>query len=197
MSAAPELVTDRLLLTPVQWADEHELWQLHSDPAAFRFDPDGPLTEPAHLRWVLQRWLTSWRLHDRGNWTVRSLDTADLLGVVGLAPLDADDPVAPGELSLYYRFTPAVHGRGYAMEALSALLDDPEHGPGVRDVLVVTSGQNEPSLRLARRLGFEPAQPQRPVPADRPGDVLLIRPGRRRHTPESHGYIERSSRDDR
>lgn len=171
--------TERLRLAQVAGSDLAELFALHCDPRAFRDDLTAPLDSEEEMRWVLGQWRESWVRDGVGYRTVRARAAADalptgLLGVVGLSVLVTDEGAA---LSAYWRLAPAATGRGIATEAMRAMLADPLHGPGGREVLAVTSGDNRASIALADRLGFRPAPPQRPVPGGRPGDVLLVRPG--------------------
>ncbi|WP_172805762.1 GNAT family N-acetyltransferase [Brachybacterium sp. P6-10-X1] len=169
------MITPRLRLAPVSSADLAELFDLHADPRAFAEDLTEPLTELAQMRWVLGQWIDSWRRHGTGYLTVRPRATGDgrrpLLGVVGLTPLTGEQA-----LSAYWRLDPAATGHGLATEAMSAVLARPALGARHHEVLAVTAAENLPSRALAARLGFSPAPPDRPVPGDRPRDVLLIRP---------------------
>ncbi|AXK46808.1 GNAT family N-acetyltransferase [Brachybacterium saurashtrense] len=100
-----------------------------------------------------------------------------LLGVVGLAPLEAEGRRL---LSAYWRLDPALTGRGVAQEAMRAVLAHPRLGGRDEEVVAVTAGGNAPSRTLAARLGFEPAPSQRPVPGGRDGGVLLVLPAHAR-----------------
>ncbi len=88
---------------------------------------------------------------------VVELDGA-MIGIVELNRRDADhrSQVRPGagEAELGYLLLPTAWGHGYATEACAAALDwFAGEQPGAPMVLS-TSTANEPSLRLARKLGF-------------------------------------------
>ena len=174
--SAPVLRTGDLELPLVGEADLEDLFTLHADPAAFAHDTTAPLPARGQMAWVLRQW----QEHaapggGAGYRTVREHDGGACLGVVGLAPLDTEQgPV----LSAYWRITPAAQGRGVASAAMRAVL---AACPGPEpEVVAVTHVRNAPSLALARRLGFLPAPPERPVPSDRRDDVLLLLPPARR-----------------
>lgn len=80
------------------------------------------------------------------------------VGVVVLDRRDAQQPghLRPegGELEVSYTFLPAHWARGYATEAVTAVLDWAATSLPDHDVIVCTQLANERSLRLARRLGF-------------------------------------------
>ncbi|MFC7464833.1 GNAT family N-acetyltransferase [Brachybacterium sp. GCM10030252] len=179
-------------LSPVSEGDLEELFSLHADARAFVDDLTEPLTARAQMRWVLSRWIEHWQRHGSGYFAVRTRGRtglpAGLLGVVGLATLEADGErdrateaaSASGDsalLSAYWRLDPEAVGRGVATEAMAAVLDDPVVGARECEVVAVTAAGNAASRALAARLGFRAAAPDRPVPGDRPGDVLLVRPG--------------------
>ena len=53
-----------------------------------------------------------------------------------------------------YVFAPPFHGHGYATEAVGALLDLAFSGLGLHRVVARLDARNEPSARLAERLGL-------------------------------------------
>ena len=175
-----ELRTARLRLTPVAECELEELLALHADPRAFVEDLTEPLTDLAQMRWVLERWRTTWAEHGLGYLSVRALRPTDgsvplptgLLGVVGLTPLVVGNRTV---LSAYWRLATAATGHGVASEAMREVLAHPQLG-GRSEIVAVTAAGNQPSRALAARLGFTPAPPEQPVPGGRPGDVLLVLP---------------------
>ncbi|GAA2790305.1 GNAT family N-acetyltransferase [Kitasatospora paracochleata] len=88
---------------------------------------------------------------------VVALDEA-MIGIVTLDPRAAERPghVRPeaGETELGYMFLPQAWGRGYAGEACAAALDwFSEVLPG-EPVVLTTQTANDPSMRVAAKLGF-------------------------------------------
>jgi RimJ/RimL family protein N-acetyltransferase len=73
-----------------------------------------------------------------------------LIGNVGLQLLE-DGP----DVELLYRLSSHVWGRGLATEAAAASLDYGFLDLGLQEIVAVIAEDNEPSLRLAARLGFE------------------------------------------
>ncbi|GAB4097540.1 GNAT family N-acetyltransferase [Brachybacterium horti] len=164
------LRTPRLRLPLVTEQDLEELWRLHSDPAAFLHDSTAPLTAKGQMAWVLRQWVAHAESGGAAGYRrVLPAGGGDLLGIVGLAPLDS---AAGPLLSAYWRLHPAAQGQGLATEALRAVLGMLR--PGDPEVIAVTAARNAPSLALARRLGFHPGPPEREVPGGRAGDVLLV-----------------------
>lgn len=88
---------------------------------------------------------------------VIELDGA-MVGMVKLARHDPDRPgnrsLETGETELGYLLLPQVWGRGYGAEACAAALDwFADVRPG-ESVVLYTQTANEPSMRLAAKLGF-------------------------------------------
>lgn len=86
---------------------------------------------------------------------VVDLDGATI-GIVSLERRDADYEVSPavGKVELGYLFLPEVWGKGYAAEACAAALCCfTDAVPGEPVVLAIQTA-NEPSVRLAVKLGF-------------------------------------------
>jgi RimJ/RimL family protein N-acetyltransferase len=87
-----------------------------------------------------------------GLWAIVLLERRDPIGTVLLMPLaDADGPTDQVEIG--WHLHPEEQGRGYATEAAQALLD--RAADGIDAVLALIDLDNEPSQRVARRLGME------------------------------------------
>ncbi|MBV7433045.1 tRNA glutamyl-Q(34) synthetase GluQRS [Dermabacteraceae bacterium TAE3-ERU5] len=155
------LRTERLLLTTVAASDLEFLTRLHSDPAAFAHDTTPPLTSPAQMAHVMEQWEER-RLAGGCGYALVSLPGADApvpIGVAGLKtlPLNGEDV-----LNLYVRISPAHWRRGYAREALRALLAQVDEAfPGKRAVIVTDAG-NAPMRALSASLGFHETDEQEP-----------------------------------
>lgn len=78
--------------------------------------------------------------------------TGEAVGSLGcVGPPDADGGVVVG-----YSVYPAFQGRGYASEALRALVSWALAQPGVRRVRATIPPDNTPSLKVAARAGLHP-----------------------------------------
>jgi RimJ/RimL family protein N-acetyltransferase len=151
---APRLVTERLEL---RLPTRDDVWAMHAiatQPPTARFLGSN---RPAEHFLRFSRSAGSWLLYGYGSFMVRERGKPDLIGNCGVfhtfrelgADFD-DSPEAGWILS-------ADHvGKGYAAEAMTAALDwfDGEHGPR-RMVAMIAEG-NQPSQRLAQKLGFTP-----------------------------------------
>lgn len=98
-----------------------------------------------HLRSYLQ----VWRECGLGYWLVSAGDEA--VGLTGVRPLRLGDRAC---WNLYYRFRTAVAGRGYATEAARRALEAVGGAAPGEPVVAQIAPDNEPSLRVAHRLGM-------------------------------------------
>ena len=149
------LITDRLILAPVELKDYDELKDLWGDRDFVQHIFPQPLSgEDVWSR--LLRDIGHWEALGHGNWTIRLKDTGEHVGSVGI--LDFRREVEPriDAPELGWGVRPKFQGQGLAFEALSAALtwaDDALNAP--RTVCMISPG-NEPSLALAKRAGYAP-----------------------------------------
>jgi RimJ/RimL family protein N-acetyltransferase len=85
--------------------------------------------------------------------------SGDLIGDVALHVLEGD----PGSVEIGYSLAPVHRGRGYASEAVAAIVNYALDQRGKDEVMAWTDTRNEASIALLKRLGFvlDPASRQR------------------------------------
>lgn len=66
-------------------------------------------------------------------------------------------PPLKGTVAIGYSLLPAYRGKGYATEAVTALTDWAFSHPEVRKIIAETLPDNEPSIRVLKRAGFQRA----------------------------------------
>jgi RimJ/RimL family protein N-acetyltransferase len=124
--------------------------------AAYRSDPDvsryqgWDRTDVDSIRADLQ--MMASRVPGDPGWvqfSVEERETGALVGDVGLSPGDE-----PGVIKIGYTIAPAYQGRGYATEAVRALIDYAFDTLGAEIVRAYASALNKPSHRLAERVGM-------------------------------------------
>jgi RimJ/RimL family protein N-acetyltransferase len=150
----PTLLTPRLTLRPARDADLDALWALWTDPEVRRFlwDDEVISRERAAESLTATRGLESaglglWALDLRGG----PGDEATV-GCVALRLADAAGSVEP-----LVALAPGVWRRGYAAEALRAVLVYAFWTLGLAELVALVDVPNEPSHRLLERLGFASA----------------------------------------
>ncbi|KAF2832457.1 acyl-CoA N-acyltransferase [Ophiobolus disseminans] len=153
------LKIDRLLLREFQVEDIDAYHALESTEANARYQSWGPRTmeESRELVWSNMQNST---VNPRTNWELVVESEERLVGRVGaaLTRLDAADHAQPDvRFDLWFSFLPAVHGKGFATEAVRALVDvltEKYNEKGV-EFEIECDPRNTGSCKLAERLGFE------------------------------------------
>jgi ribosomal-protein-alanine N-acetyltransferase len=100
------------------------------------------------------------------NWLVVDRETGEAAGSVAFA----GPPGAEGAVLVGYAMYPAYEGRGYATEAVKAMVAWAFAQPGVREVRALAPVWNTPALRVAENVGMRPVASEED---DDVGEVLL------------------------
>ena len=93
-------------------------------------------------------------------WILRAVglrETKTMIGHIGFHTLPGAEylnPYAPGSVEFGYSIFPNQRRKGYASEAVQALMDWATREYDVTRFVVSISPANEPSLRLAHKFGF-------------------------------------------
>ena len=144
--------TERLLLRPLAMADADALLAYRGRDDVSRYVPFEPMSRDDIVERIAGRWART-ELTDEGQSLTLGAQlagTGELAGDVVLFWHSREH--AGGELG--YVFNPALAGRGYATEAAGAMLRLGFSELGLHRIVARIDERNEPSLRLARRLGM-------------------------------------------
>ena len=152
------LRTPRLVLRGWVEADAPAFLDIYSREEVVRWRGPQPRRAVATPEEALE-WIR--RGHERqagleppmGLWAIVLLERRDPIGTVLLMPL-ADADGSTDRVEIGWHLHPDEQGRGYATEAAQALLDRAA-AAGIDAVLALIDLDNEPSQRVARRLGME------------------------------------------
>lgn len=145
------LVTERLVLRRSRPEDAETISGYRSDPEVNRqqgwdrTDPDGVRADIEEMR--------DRRPGEPGGWVQFSVEERHggrLVGDVGISPVDGES----GVLKLGYTISPAAQGRGYATEAIGALVAYAFGTLGADIVRAYASADNLPSIRVAEKVGM-------------------------------------------
>lgn len=140
--------TARLVLEPVDMADLDDLYALHADPAVWTHLPSGRHTSPQRTAEEITAFMADWERDGIGYWTARLPQTGQLAGIGGVR-------LKQGRVfNLYYRFSPAFQGRGYAGETARAALAAAGRAAPQIPVMAYLLEHNTGSARVAERLGL-------------------------------------------
>lgn len=152
---APNLLTERLELRLPTAADFHATMDIVSHAETGRFLGPQSTTADHFVRFC--RSAGSWLLYGYGAFMIRVRDSEEVIGNCGVFHTwrglgdDFDDSPEAGWILRHDKV-----GSGLASEAMTATLDwfDRAHGP--RRVVCMIAAGNEPSVKLAGKLGFAP-----------------------------------------
>ncbi|MAV47459.1 MAG: N-acetyltransferase [Alphaproteobacteria bacterium TMED89] len=143
------LNTPRLYLRALGPADIDVVMPLRSDPAAMERMLEGVQDRRAALE-TLKNFEAFWTTQGIGMFGVFTRDEDRFIGEAGVMMR----PDGLG-LALRYSFLPAARGRGYAREAVMAIIDHALREPeGLPRLVAVLSDDNKSSQALAEDLGF-------------------------------------------
>ena len=146
------ILTDRLRLRRSRPEDAETISAYRADPAVHRYqgwertDPDGVRAEIEEM--------APRAPGAPGGWTQLSVEdraTGELVGDVGLSPAEDE----PGVIKIGYTMSPAFQGRGYATEAVGALIAYAFDTLGADVVRAYASALNLPSIRVAEKVGMQ------------------------------------------
>ena len=146
------LRTERLVLRPFTPEDEDSLYAFQSDPDAVRYVPYSPRTRE-QVAEVLLRKMSNIALRREGDLLELAVTLSDDKTVIGDLLL-ALQSVAHQTLEIGYIFAPAAGGRGFATEAVRALVDLAFDPIGARRIVARVDARNRSSSALLERLGF-------------------------------------------
>ena len=98
----------------------------------------------------------NWQLNGFGGWGVERRDDARLIGSLALFTAWRDlEPEFGEEPEMGWIFATETHGKGIAGEACRAVLDWVEVNLSPTPIWAIIAPKNEPSLKLAAKLGFQ------------------------------------------
>lgn len=147
------LSTERLHLRPLGAADAPALFAIHADPEFARFWSSTPWTEMAQAEALIAQDQRDLERGEHVRLGIERRDDGALLGSCTLFKIHA----ANRRAETGYGLAPAVWGRGYAREAMQALLGwgfAPD-GLNLHRVEADIDPDNLASAKLLERLGFQ------------------------------------------
>ena len=155
--------TERLVVRPWTAADADRHFDMYSrwEVARWLGSVPAPLESPEESVARIDRWAALTRRDDRfGIWAVEVADTGIVAGTVLLVPMPLtgeDRPRSPeegGDVEVGWHLHPDCWGQGYATEAARAAIGK-GFAAGLSEVVAIVYADNEPSMRVCRRLGME------------------------------------------
>ncbi len=152
---APHIETERLTLRPWRKDDFRPYHAIMREPEVHRhFGPEPMGAEECWRR--LRAAVGGWQFDGFGTWAVERKSDKALVGNVGLFIGWRDlEPEFGEEPEMGWIFATETHGQGLASESCRAVLDWARDNLEPTPIWAIIAPANEPSLKLADKLGFE------------------------------------------
>ncbi len=155
LTSAPVLETERLLLRGFREDDLDDHAAMLSDPIVMQHFGGHLFGREDSWRRLLGG-VGLWQLQGTGLFAVERKSDGKLVGHAGLFDYHREmSPSIEGKPELGYIFAAEVHGQGIAREACDAVLDWADSTLDADEIVAIISPANQPSIKLAQRLGFE------------------------------------------
>lgn len=137
------IITQRLMIRPFEFGDWPGLQRIALDfqSSPYRYFDHGMPTEDERVQEAARYFEST------GMWFSVLLDGA----MIGYICFHGEE----GDIDVGYCFHASAHGRGYAFESISALLEFLESTGAVNRFTAGTALDNIPSVKLLKKLGFE------------------------------------------
>jgi RimJ/RimL family protein N-acetyltransferase len=149
------LETSRLILRQHDIDDFADMVSLWTEPEVTRFTSGSTPATPEECWQRLLRYRGLWSLLGFGYFVITERRKGAYLGEAGLADFRRSiTPSMAGKAEAGWALMPSDWGKGYAHEALTAILDWYAKTPDPRPVACIINSDNSGSIRLAEKSGF-------------------------------------------
>ncbi len=153
-STAPVIETERLRLRGYRLDDFDRCAALWADPVVTRFIGGKPSTrEESWMR--LLRNAGHWSLLGFGYWVAEEKVSGRMVGEIGFFELKREiEPSFEGMPEAGWVLAPHAHGKGFATEAVKAILAWGEKQFAGKTTACIISPENAASIRVAEKCGY-------------------------------------------
>ncbi|MGN6772210.1 MAG: GNAT family N-acetyltransferase [Rhizobiaceae bacterium] len=154
LRSCPSIETERLLLRAHRLDDFEAYAAMWADETVTRYIGGQPFSR--EMSWTrFLRYAGHWPVMGFGFWAIEEKGTRGFIGEAGFHELRRElEPAIEGTPEIGWTLVPDVHGRGYASEALSALIEWGERRLARQDFVCLIDHGNLASIRLAQKFGF-------------------------------------------
>jgi RimJ/RimL family protein N-acetyltransferase len=145
------LETDRLVLRRLSAEDAEFILELLNQPSFLRYIGDkGVRTTEDAVRYIQTGPVASYERFGFGLYLVEMKETKVPIGMCGLLKRDTLPDADVG-----FAFLPDYWSQGYAFEAASGVMTYGREVLGLRRIVAITSLDNDPSIRLLKKIGMK------------------------------------------
>lgn len=150
----PVLETERLRLRGHREHDLVHCAKMWSDPIVVRYTTNQPLTEEESWRRLLS-YVGHWELMGYGYWVAEEKLTGRFVGEVGFADYKREiEPSLKGVPESGWVLASGAHGKGYATEAVRAIVAWGDAHFGLPRTACIIQPENTASIRVAEKCGY-------------------------------------------
>jgi RimJ/RimL family protein N-acetyltransferase len=150
---APTLLTNRLSIEPMALAHWEEYAAAWADPRMTEFIGGEPRIRNISWGKMLQG-IGLWSLFGYGYWSFVERESGKFVGNGGLAQFERGIPELEGYPEAGWAFAPDAWGKGYATEAMAAILRWAD-AANLGEIRCIIDPGNAASHNVAAKLGFE------------------------------------------
>lgn len=144
------LETNRLALRRISVDDAEFMLELLNDPSFVRYIGDrGVRTTDDGRKYIQTGPMESYERFGFGLYLVELKDTREAIGICGLLKRESLQDVDVG-----FALLPRFWSKGYAVEAVSAVLAYGRDTLGLKRIVAITSPDNVASINLLSKFGF-------------------------------------------
>ena len=142
----PEIITERLLLRPLEEPDVEAVFALRTDPEVNRYlDRDPPASREEALAFIRKL-----RAGDAYYWGICGLEADRVIGTICLWNFSEDGRSA----EIGFELSPAFQGKGLMKEALASIIRYAFEDLALAELRGIVHRMNESSIRLLKKNGF-------------------------------------------
>ena len=154
LHSCPSIETERLLLRAHRLDDFDAYAAMWAEADVTRYIGGKPFSR--EMSWTrFLRCTGHWPVMGFGFWAIEERETGRFAGEAGFHELRRGlEPAVEGTPEMGWTLVPGVHGRGYASEALAAMVEWGERHFTGRDFVCLIDHGNRASIRLAQKFGF-------------------------------------------
>jgi|SRR6056297_871727 len=170
----PCICTDRLHLRPIEIEDANQLFQYRSQRAHHPYQGWIPERPEEAIQYIQKR---PAQFDQEDSWFQLAMELKGQAGLIGdLGIHFINNKVGHCELGI--SLAVEFRGKGYATEALTAVMDHLDRDFKKKLITVAIDPRNQPSLKLFERLGFVKSTNYNrvhPIHPEFPNDIILGR----------------------
>lgn len=142
--------TSRLLLRAIEPQDAKCIVELRNKEEVYKFFKNPhKITVEGHLKWYAERYKQDETRYDFVILLSENLE--EVIGTCGISELDIDKK----SMEVSYLLDDRFQKKGYAAEAVTALINMAQSRWKIREVYAVIHKENKQSIHFIKKLGFE------------------------------------------